>query len=53
LAVVHAPAVFVGEIAAHLSPGQRRRRSHVCITGRVVIDVMNAKQKRVNGLPRK
>ena len=49
----HAPAVFVGEIAAHLPPGQRRRRSHVLIADGVMIDVMHTKQERVNGLPRK
>ena len=51
LPVVHAPAVFVGEIAADLPPGQRGRRAHVCVTGRVVVNVVHAKQKRVDGLP--
>ena len=51
LAVVHAPAVFVAEIAAHLPTRQRCCRSHVLIADRVVIDVMHAEQKRVNGLP--
>ena len=51
LPVVHAPAVFVGEIAADLPPGQRGRRAHVCVTGRVVVNVVHAEQKRVDGLP--
>ena len=51
LPVVHAPAVFVGEIAADLPPGQRGRRTHERIPGRVVVDVVHAKQKRVDGLP--
>ena len=51
LPVVHAPAVFVGEIAADLPPGQRGRRAHERISGRVVINVVHAKQKRVDGLP--
>jgi hypothetical protein len=51
--VVHAPTVFVGEIAADLSAGQRSHGAHVRIALGVVIHMVHAKQKRVDGLPRK
>ena len=53
LPVVHAPTVFVGEIAADLSASQRSHRAHVRIALGVVVYVVHAKQKRVDRLPRK
>jgi hypothetical protein len=51
LAVVHAPTIFVAKVAAHLSARQRSVRPHLRVALRVMVEVVNAKQKRVHGLP--
>jgi hypothetical protein len=51
LAVVHAPAVFVAKVAAHLPPCQGGVRPHLGIAFGVMVQVVHTKQKRVHGLP--
>ncbi len=53
IAVVHTPAVFARKIIADLTPAERRARGHVFVPGRIRVIVMDAKQKRVQGLPLK
>ena len=52
LPVVHAPTVFVGEIATDLSAAQGSDRAHLCIAMWVVVDMVHTKQKGINRLPR-
>ena len=51
VAVVHPPTVFTRKVLAQVAPGQRRGRTHQLIAGRVGVVVINAEQKRVDGLP--
>src|SRR5688572_17720625 len=51
VAVVHAPAVLALEVLADLASGKRGLRSEPIVTGRIEIDVMDAEEKRVVGLP--
>jgi hypothetical protein len=50
--VVHAPTVFVGEIATDLSATQGSDWPHLRIAMRVVVDMVHTKQKGINRLPR-
>ena len=52
LAVVHAPAVLAGKVLAQIAPVQARVGPHGGVAARVVVQVVDAKQKRVNGRPR-
>ena len=52
-AVVHAPAVLAAEVLPDVAPGQRRRRAHLRVGFGVGVVVVDAKQERVNGFPRK
>ena len=52
MAVVHAPAIFLRKVMAHLSTLQRGLRRHALIARWVVIDMVNQKQKGVDGGPR-
>ena len=51
VAVVHAPAVPVAEVLAHVAASQRCLRAHVGIGLGVGIVVVDAKQERVECLP--
>ena len=51
ITVIHAPAVDALEVLTDVVPGQRRRRTELIIALRVVIDVMDAKQERIDCLP--
>ena len=51
VAVVHAPAVAAFEILPDVVPRERRSRPEPLIPFGVIVDVMNAKKKRVVGLP--
>ena len=50
-AVVHAPPVQTGEVIADLAAGERRRRPHRVVALWIVIEVMDAEQKGINGGP--
>lgn len=50
-AVVHAPAVFPGKIASYLSSGQGFGGAHLGVPLWIVVKVVNAEQKRVDGGP--
>ena len=50
-AVVHAPAIFAGEVLPEVPPGERRGGSHRVVVLGVAVVVVDAEQKRVDGLP--
>ena len=52
LAVVHVPAIFVAKVLAEVAPLETRLRAHGFGAGRVVVHMVDAEQKRVDGLPR-
>ena len=49
--VIHPPAVDAGKVLSDVMPGQRRGGTKLIVALRVVIDVMNAEQEGVDGLP--
>ena len=49
--VVHAPAVARAEVRTDLAPFERGGRTHLSVAGRIVVEVMNAEQERVDGGP--
>ncbi len=51
--VIHAPAVQVGEIGAEVAAGQRPGGPEGLVAFRVVVDVMNGEDERVEPLPGK
>jgi len=53
VAVIHAPAVLTREVLAHVSAGERRRGTQAVVARRVQIDMVNADEERILGLPRK
>jgi len=52
VAVIHAPAVFAGEVLTHVAARERRRGTESLVALRVQVDVMDADRKRIAGLPR-
>src|SRR5688572_27777915 len=52
VAVIHAPAVLAGEVLTDVTPCERRRGSHLLVTSRVRVVVIDAEQERVERLPR-
>ena len=53
LTVIHPPAVDSLEVLADVSSRERRCRPHVVVSCRIRVIVMNAKEERIRGLPRK
>jgi hypothetical protein len=53
VAVIHAPAVLAGEVLADVAAFERRRRPQAVVAARVEIDVVDANEERILGLPRK
>ena len=51
VAVVHPPALAALEVLPNVAPGERRRWTKTFIAFRVAVDVVNAEQKRIVGLP--
>ena len=51
VAVVHPPAVLAGEVLPDVPAGQRRIGAEPIVTFREVVDVVDAEQKRIVGLP--
>ncbi len=52
-AVIHAPAIFAGEVLPDVTPRKRRIGTQLAIAPRVGIIVMNTQQKRIDRIPRK
>ena len=52
LAVVHVPTIFVAKVLAEVAPVEARLRAHGFGAFRVVVHMVDAEQKRVDGLPR-
>ena len=51
VAVVHPPAVLALEVLADVPSAERGGRTEIVVAGRIVIDVMDAEEKRVVRLP--
>ena len=50
-AVVHAPAVGAGEVHPDVARRERRVRAQVLVALRVLVEVVDAEQERVDGHP--
>ena len=51
VAVVHGPAVLVGEVGSDSPAGQRHGRSLMLVAGGVVIDVMHCEDEGIDPRP--
>jgi len=51
VAMVHSPAIASFEVLPDVASGERRRRAKTLIALWVVVDMVNAEQKRIVSLP--
>ncbi len=51
ITVIHAPAVNALEVLTDVVPRQRRSRTKLLVPLRVVVDVVDAEQERIDCLP--